>query len=1082
MTQTHRKHDSSKSGAVSGLLMAVVSVFALSAALVGLTLNQSMTSRTEASIGQTRMALLENSYRVEKVNDRKIEITGQFCYLQDLSSGGTENWTVFASESGGSSAGGGTPDGGAISVGHGFPAPCSFTDKSKGIASFGNDREGQRFSVELEFDSALNASNCPDVYLHYRGQWMSGSPFAKLTLSEFDDICGTADNGAQATPAPSTAPSTGPTAPASDTTVSGRISVYSCSKPDFTTLVFCDGDTCTDSGDPTTGRNSLKSSGTTPVEHGIWLDDTTEENTWIYRYSIAKDPSGTNLAAGKTYTFKGAQGWFSGTFFWSESEDLAKLSVTRGTTRDFEVHGLRTCDCPFSSVAYVKDVNGNYLTEFDNKLATFGISNSLQKFDRGDKPAVAFTNGRIEFNTTKLDLSYGYDALATMKLYAPGWRVVRQECVSKNPEVASCPFYTESMNKRTIDLMHPYLFEGVRVACGTDVEYGWILEKAPSPTPTPAGSGSGEASDGREGVGDIEVHTVFSKRQEDPESCSPEYIQGRNIQIDPQGADWTLFDWYYYEEIPVTVSGATTRNEPDSKTSGHQRFNNVPVGTYTVNVELDDNRMKYMQLATNCSRTIQVEAGKTNKVKLVYYVKPRYRFKLGDEVGNTCANCRNYQGSHCGPALGGKSRVICIDPGTYEAPGGGESDTGGGDPGGGNSSPGGESGSRTAPGGGGSDTGGGDPGGGNAPSDGDNTGGDAPGGESSVSPTPSVSPKSGNGNNAELTNSLLCDVDRIGGGLCNRKNSYLKYEEIDHKKDVRNYKCCPNINLAPTGITYKDVIKANNVLCDDNNCECEVAENEKPYLYDVTYKFARYIEGRQTSSLEMGCVYDINDNACRVEDLDRECIETEVSNPDPDRETCEFNGKYYLCCKNNGHLIYKKGWPQSTRGDSYECVTDCKDLAGITNTGNQCVRFKTGLQTEASACYFKRGDKYNLNNLITNTIVDKMPAKCCNDGKVLYNYSNGLGCKAPTPASSFNLVAHLSSLDLDGNGTVNSLDLLLVIESYGLEGEELASQTLSAGGDADKDTPASTPDFNGDGIVNAVDLSAILESYGTDVK
>ena len=66
-----------------------------------------------------------------------------------------------------------------------------------------------------------------------------------------------------------------------------------------------------------------------------------------------------------------------------------------------------------------------------------------------------------------------------------------------------------------------------------------------------------------------------------------------------------------------------------------------------------------------------------------------------------------------------------------------------------------------------------------------------------------------------------------------------------------------------------------------------------------------------------------------------------------------------------------------------------------------------------------------------------------------------------------------SQLDLDNNGVINTVDMLMVSDLYGTSVSSEDSQNVAGG---------KSPDINGDGIVNALDLSYLINAFGTEVN
>ena len=654
-----------KNGNAASIMLAGIGIIAGILGIAGIRLIQN-TARNASASFQSSVKVVQGSINANRRGDRKVLIGGSICFGSHINSG-TETGVITIRNANGvelkDSEGSEHMQKILLSAGSSFPAPCDYVNTETGEAILKNRQSsGNSFNVTATFPQPLSSSYCPDVYLHYNGYNFSGTPFSRIKLSDIDGVCPRAPTSTP-TPSPTGIPQTNPTQlPTQSTSGSfeGTIAVYSCKKPDYINVVFCDGAECNE--DEPLGFS------TRPSENGIWLTDDNNDNTWIYQYKISKNIKEQPLDPNKEYVLKGAKVFFGRDFYWSSREQNEKLNLKPPAKRDFEVDASPTCSCTFDAISYIKDPQGNYITSLDGKNGVAGTINNKQRAERPDAPIFNLPFNHLGNNPGRIDVHskdyisllniHGRDGLASVKLFAPGWKVVGQECKSNNPAVPACPGYSTSWPPAGEDKAKytSNVFDGLRVTCGTNLEYGWTL-LSPTPTPSP-----------EPGNGDLVIHTVFYARQEDPPSCSNDYINSQNIQIDPappgeSKPTWVHFDWFYYEKLPITVSGPVTRDNPDGLTAGHRRFNQLPAGSYTISYDEDANRMDYMKLASNCSKTVEVKGETTTEVKLVFYVNPGDKYEIGDEVGNTCTKCLEHEDSTCGPAVAFKT--LCLNPGSY---------------------------------------------------------------------------------------------------------------------------------------------------------------------------------------------------------------------------------------------------------------------------------------------------------------------------------------------------------------------------------------------------------------------------------
>ena len=665
-------------GSIASIVLAGVSLVTIVGAVVGLALQNSVTTTTQARVVNSPVRLVKGTAGGQRINDRIVRLYGDFCYTRYLQSGGVESWTMYPTDernqilrtSAGSSK---HIDQGQVTVSPAngdFPALCKTVNEETGeaewIARNTDNMQPHTFSFEAYLPEKLVGGYCPDVYVHYRGTWMEGLPFARISLKDIPGICeppATPVPSATTTPLPTQTPATPTPSPSpTPSAITGAISVYGCKKPEDMKLFVCKDDNCSASASIPFNQTQEK----LPVNQGIWLEDSNQDRTWIYRYNITADAEGRSLDPEKNYRLKIAQAFFDNgvKIIDSKAEDLDKLALRVGNARDFEIYADQTCDCNIYAEAYIKDKNGNIITELDEK-AGYGIANNNQVFDAGRKLAGLFRNGRVVIGPGDLfslynPTRYGRNTSAHIRLFAPGWKVLRQECTSTGTFPA-CPMRENSFEKDASELARPELFEYIGVGCGENVKYGWVIEKKPTPTPVPANTDDDSPSGPQQGNGHLVTHTVFYDRQQNPPSCDATQIDPQ-VGYDPTESLYSHFTWRH----TVEISGSVTRSDPDGSTYAHQRFNELPAGRYSIRIKPGtDDRMQYMQLASNCPTSVEVKPGQTTNALLVVYVRRGSSYQVGDEVGNTCRNCQLTQGT-CGPAIAG--RVLCLNPGTYTPP------------------------------------------------------------------------------------------------------------------------------------------------------------------------------------------------------------------------------------------------------------------------------------------------------------------------------------------------------------------------------------------------------------------------------
>lgn len=311
-------------------------------------------------------------------------------------------------------------------------------------------------------------------------------------------------------PAPTSAPR--PTATPNGSQIDGRITVYSCVQPEAVIVTLCNQN---DSNCFEVPYNHEILS-----EQSVWHEDASPtDRTHTYLYIATRDDNNELLKPGNTYTVRGVSARIvtnQGTKTYS-SPARDKATVQAPATRDFTIDTQdETCQCTFRAKAYVKDTDTDNITSAldapSTGALTNGIINDLQLASRGSKPTFGFTQGEADTGEVNFWESrgnkevsfpygpYGRDGLAHVRLVAPNYTVVGQECTSSG-EVNGCPpnfkdgKYSGFSNGET-----GKDFRDLRVACGVNIAYGWVVKEKPEPEqPSPEvtpGQGQGSQASG----------------------------------------------------------------------------------------------------------------------------------------------------------------------------------------------------------------------------------------------------------------------------------------------------------------------------------------------------------------------------------------------------------------------------------------------------------------------------------------------------------------------------------------------------------------------------------------------------------
>ena len=317
---------------------------------------------------------------------------------------------------------------------------------------------------------------CPDGVPNATPEPQQSTPTPRIVPITFTPI--------SATPTPTTSPLP---------KITGRIAVFSCVEPTSVQITLCDKQNATKCTDvPFTSG---------PSTNGVWLDDSSGDRSYLYSYSISQDANGAALVRGREYVIHSANARIIGKPF--VSEGARNTTVVAPGSFDLTIHSQeQTCSCQFHAVSnvYVRDQSGNLVrtTLMDNS-ALYGSANDMQIIKQQNvsgnasflgKPMSPFNNGQLDVSNDFYDQEhnpdidfgygpYGKDCLAYVRLFAPDFDVVGQVCTSFGPQHA-CPnesFKWEKNFNSKADSNKD--FHGLRVTCGTDISYGWIVEQRP---------------------------------------------------------------------------------------------------------------------------------------------------------------------------------------------------------------------------------------------------------------------------------------------------------------------------------------------------------------------------------------------------------------------------------------------------------------------------------------------------------------------------------------------------------------------------------------------------------------------------
>lgn len=1083
-----------KTGNTTTILLVGVSILALTAGLIGLAIsNRSVTQNTEAASmnSQVRLMTIQSgdsgcTQRVTKTGDSSINVCGRICFAQNYRSGGSDTGSLYLTDSTGARAHEGNVTFRFDIASFDFPAPCEYTNRDTGEAELKNGMatKSNLFNIPLSFGSKLSESYCPDIYVNYNSRVVSGRPFAKISLRDAG-LC---------KPEPTVAPTSQPRQENPETTpepqseergekVTGTLSVYSCKKPEYVGIEVCNDESCNE----TVSLPYNQSAPTEEVENGLWLQDNNSDNTWIYRYSFSKF-KGEQLDNNSIYLFKDAYAKIdspsqpNSSFYYSKREVNQSLPIRPGDRQDFTVNAAKTCGCPFNATAYVRSgATGEIITDFDKELAVYGSANNKQIVDRGDKPVQTspFKSGQLKVVipnfVTNVAGSHGEDSLANIKLYAPGYVVTKQKCVSTGP-VDACPTYTKSYEKSGDQLGSPFTFENVRVACGVNVDYGWyVLSPTPTPTPTPE-------------VGNVEVR-VFSwvnGDTETPSTCSYN-------QLSSSIGRGSIYKFLGECELELKDSSgkSVVIKELDAYDAekgipgcNYHKFENLRPGRYSLRV---GGLTSLFNSQCQDARNFEVKAGETTQVPAIYSVDldkcdPRHLTET------TCSNCKD-AGGRCLTRYeeGSNARLCCVG-------GGGSGGDGGGGGGGGQGECSTDRGlhcTGTAAdnpryannpqarcddaglgqaygwcgagnnaccyekGSGGSGGSGGGGGGGNPPGDPGNPGSDpgAPG-------TPGTP---GTGDN--------CNYSDTDEETCNAECSQACY----FNSSTFNF-CCPASsggNPAPPPPGTTDSCSQSGGTC-RSSCQSNESALQGPGLCSANQACCKATDAPSLPSIT--------------------CSENE-DGPFFDERSCtdkrSVRGARGFCCaKTPVRRFYFIEFDLEGRSSNEESVIpqfcepgrrNCVNLDTI-DFRESIIPFRRDYQgtvermLPTNKTYVATCTYVSFNRISTTTRRNCVEKSVNPGGRPKFTLThNETGSFEGDFAPMSGLVEEkidTNQLDLDGNGIINTLDMIILKDAF-ITSSKPASKNISS---------SQNPDINGDGKVNALDLSYLINAFGLEVS
>lgn len=436
-------------------------------------------------------------------------------------------------------------------------------------AKLGCQSSGSRTSPERFFNAVFNTpprdrwvDDCPRVEVHVEteGNWKPHpGPHPEFQDAGADSwLIGYLDESVLGCTRPTAEPTNVPQQqPTIDTSasVSGTLTVFSCGQPETASINFCD------SRKLQCGTLEETSG---PSDDGIWLSDVTNDRTYIYNYNISTDPLEIPLGLGDSVNIEDAFAridTFGGNARTFTSAPEPQKIVTAPGTRDLTINAKdQTCSCTFNSTAYVKDEDGNITNILDGGLN--GVSNDLnitaqstREFDKeySGVPILKFSDGVIKTEeaidfwdlreNTSVDFPYGpfgKDGLVDVRLYAPEYDVIGQECTS-NGETHACPGETFVYDENFPANDEGKDFRGLRVACGVDVEYGWIVKKKPaSRLPSPEPSEEPEPSEPPQQSGSNDIYLGYNGTYRNSSDCTPKGFGATEVKTSGTGVN---FSW-----------------------------------------------------------------------------------------------------------------------------------------------------------------------------------------------------------------------------------------------------------------------------------------------------------------------------------------------------------------------------------------------------------------------------------------------------------------------------------------------------------------------------------------------------------
>lgn len=229
--------------------------------------------------------------------------------------------------------------------------------------------------------------------------------------------------------------------------------------------------------------------------------------------------------------------------------------------------------CVFRASNYVINEQTNRpITDFDNKPGVYGTANESQ-YLKNDKPVAQFRGGKYFNNGLNYVLMENLkdSFITSVKLYydyskESGWTIVKKQCFDIGKK-KGCPDIP-TLQGKPLNIM-----SGLKVECGIDLEYGWVLRKNSQTTISPAPTQSGPTPTPTSGpVGKANLNLKLRFQGITAAQVAAENLTSRNMQIriGLSGGGSLAETVYQFADFAVDDNAIWT---------GRVSFDNIPAGS-----------------------------------------------------------------------------------------------------------------------------------------------------------------------------------------------------------------------------------------------------------------------------------------------------------------------------------------------------------------------------------------------------------------------------------------------------------------------------------------------------------------------